>query len=189
MSLFPETIAAAMRGARPRCANLVLLDFVGEPMRLWTGNGLLTAGGFEWAGIGSLGSMSGLEQAVNGEAPEATFTLTGIDGTIMRLARDEFDAKARNRRAVAYIQFFNEDDDRTLDQPFPVWGGRMHAPQFTIQGSTREVSVTCESLFTLRSRPNFAMYTDRDQQKRFDGDRGFEFVATLVNKVVTWPDY
>lgn len=190
MSLFPETIREALAGRKPKSANLILFDFVDEPVRLWTGNGRLKAGGQTWDGIGRLGAISGLEQAINGEAPEASFILSGIDAQIMRLARAEFGAKAKNRKVTAYVQFFRQDDDVPLDQPFPIWSGRMHAPLFNIAADgAREVTVTAESLFTLRSRPNFAMYTDRDQQKRFDGDKGFQFVATLRNKIVTWPDF
>lgn len=190
MSLFPDTIRESLAGRKPKAANLVLFDFVGEPVRLWTGNGRLNAGGEVWDGIGQLGAISGLEQAINGEAPEASFILSGIDSQIMRLARDEFEAKAKNRMVRVYVQFFRQDDDVPLDQPFPIWAGRMHAPLFNIAASgAREVTMTAESLFTLRSRPNFSMYTDRDQQKRFDGDKGFQFVPLMRNKLVTWPDW
>lgn len=191
MSFFPETIADALAGRKPKSANLVLFDFLGEPVRLWTGNGVLeNVGGADWKGIGGLGAMSGLEQAVNGEAPDASFILSGIDAQIMRLARDEFEAKAKDRKVTVYLQFFGADDDQPLDAPYPIWAGRMHAPLFKISADgAREITLTAESLFTLRSRPNFAMNTDRDQDRRFAGDRGFEFVATLVNKVVTWPDF
>jgi hypothetical protein len=190
MSLFPDTIKEALAGRKPKSANLVLFDFLGEPVRLWTGNGRLNAGGQSWDGIGRLGAISGLEQAINGEAPEASFVLSAIDAQIMRLAREEFEEKAKNRMAKVFVQFFRADDDVPLDQPFPIWAGRMHAPLFNISADgAREVTVTAESLFTLRSRPNFAMYTDSDQQKRFADDKGFGFIGTLRNKVVTWPDW
>ncbi|WEK00590.1 MAG: hypothetical protein P0Y59_02545 [Candidatus Sphingomonas phytovorans] len=197
MSLFPETIAAALAGAKVECANLVRFDFTSKPVRLWTGNGRLTTkDGQKWQAIGQLGSVSGVEQAVNGEAPEATFTLSGVDNEIMRLARDEFKSEVLGRRAVIYIQFFGEPDEadpdnqRPLDRPFALWGGRLLTPTFTFdQNGERSIALSAESLFSLRSRPQYAMYTDRDQDHRFHGDRGFEFVATLVNKVVTWPDW
>ena len=34
------------------------------------------------------------------------------------------------------------------------------------------------------------MYTDADQNARFPGDRGFEFVGLLAGGITTtWPDY
>lgn len=202
MSFFPETIARALAGGKVECANLVKFDFTTQPMRLWRGNGMLTTNdGAEWLAIGSLGSMNGIEQAVNGEAPEASFTLSGIDADILRLARDEFAAEVKGRLARVYIQFFGVDDpddpgnQRCLDNPFPVWAGRMLTPSFSMDAgdektpAQRSVTISAESIFSLRSRPRWSSYTDRDQQHRFDGDKGFQFVGDLVNKVVAWPDY
>lgn len=197
MGFFPETIAASLAGAKVQAAPLVRFDFTSETMRLWAGNGVLkTNDGALWSGIGSLGSMSGIEQAVNGEAPQATFTLSGIDATIMRLARDEFEEEVFGRLVYVLIQFFGVDDpgdpdnQRPLDNPYPIWSGRCLTPTFTLsQAGERSVDISAESLFSLRSRPQYAMYTDADQQRRFPGDKGFEFVGGLVNKVVTWPDY
>lgn len=197
MSLFPDTIASSLGGRRVDVAILALFDFTTEPMRLWTGNGVLrTLDGNDWNGVGQWASLSGIEQAVNGEAPEATFTLSGVDADILRLARDEYEAEVRGRLVRLYIQFFGVDDpddpgnQRVLDNPYPIWAGRCLAPSFAVDAAgERSVSLAAESLFSLRSRPRYAMYTDRDQQARFPGDRGFEFAPSLVNKEVTWPDY
>jgi hypothetical protein len=197
MSLFPDTIAAALGGEKVLCAPLVRFDFTSETMRLWAGYGELeTLDGETWQGIGSLGSMSGIEQAINGEAPVATFTLSGIDADIVRLARDEFEAEVLGRQAQVLVQFFGQDDaddpdnQRPLDNPYPVWSGRCLSPSFSFtEDGTRRIDLACESLFSLRSRPQYSMYTDADQQRRFAGDKGFEFVASLVNKTVTWPDW
>ncbi len=197
MSLFPETIAASLAGSKVQLAFLTHFQFTTQPMRLWKGEGMLkTNDGQRWSGIGKLGSMSGIEQAVNGEAPEMTFTLSGIDADIMRLAKDEFQAEVKGRLVYVLIQFFgvadpdDPDNQRPLDNPFPVCCGRCLSPTFTFNDAgERSVALSAESLFSLRSRPAYAMYTDSDQQQRFPGDEGFEFVGALVNSVVTWPDF
>jgi hypothetical protein len=193
VSFFPETIAAILAGRTVKMPYLVLLDFVDEPMRVWSGFGTITAGGHDWSGLGEVGSIQGLEQAINGEAPESTFILSGINPEIVRLTREEFEDKAADRLARVYVQFTNAEDDRPLelfDQPFALWSGQMKTARFELQSTgLRRITVGCESRFSLRSRPNSSQYTDRDQQKRFPGDRGFEFVPTLRNKVVTWPDF
>ncbi len=193
MSLFPETIKAALGGRTVRASFLVLFDFTSQPMRIWTGSGKITAGGADWYGLGQLGSISGLEQAVNGEAPETTFILSGINSEIVSLARDEWADEGRDRLVKVLLQFHNYEDDRPLelfDEPYSIWAGRMQTPRFELQGpTTRKITVSAESLFALRSRPAFSQYTDADQKSRFPGDRGFEFVPGLVNKIVTWPDF
>lgn len=193
MSLFPATIEAALGGRTVRASFLVLFDFTSTPMRVWTGGGKITTGGNDWYGLGALGSISGLEQAVNGEAPETTFVLSGINSEIVSIARDEFELEARDRLVQVLIQFHNYEDDQPLelfDDPYPVWAGRMQNARFELQGpSKRVITVNAESLFALRSRPAFSQYTDADQKARFSGDLGFEFVPGLVNKIVTWPDF
>lgn len=193
MSIFPETVAAHLAGRTVRASFLVLLDFVTTPKRIWTGAGKLTTGGHDWFGLGELGSITGLEQAVNGEAPETSFKLSGINSEIMNLARNEWEDEAKDRLIKVFIQFHNYEDDRPLelfDEPFAVWAGRMQTPVFEMQGPiTRSITVAAESLFSLRSRPSFSQYTDADQRARFAGDEGFEFVPTLLNKTVTWPDF
>lgn len=197
MSLFPDTIALALAGGKVEAANLVEFDFATDAVRLWQGTGILaTNDGEAWFATGTLGDVKGIEQAINGEAPEATFTLSGIDPEVMRLARDEWPTEARGRMVRVYLQFFGvEDEDdpdnqRPLDLPYPVAGFRMLKPSFAwTEEGERSVQISAESIFSLRSRPRHAMYTDADQQRRFPGDKGFAFVGSLVNKVVTWPDY
>lgn len=193
MSFFPQTIEAALAGRTVKVSFLVLFDFVTQPMRVWTGAGKITTAGEDWFGIGALASISGLEQAVNGEAPETTFILSGVNSEIVSLARTEWRDEALDRLAKVYLQFHNDDDDRTrtlFDQPFAIWAGRMQTPRFELQGpTTRTITVTAESLFSLRSRPAFSQYTDTDQKFRFPGDKGFAFVPNLINKTVTWPDF
>lgn len=197
--LFPETIAAKLAGKKVQAAILVRFDFVSETIRLWRGNGVLkTNDAAKWQGLGLLGSMSGIEQAINGQAPAMSFTLSGIDAQIMRLAKDEFEAEVYGRIVYVLIQFFGVDDpadpdnQRPLDLPYPVCAGRCLQPSmsFTSEGE-RSVSISAESLFSLRSRPAFAMLTDADQQHRYPGagDKGFEYVGVLTNKVLNWPDY
>lgn len=208
MSLFPETIAAALAGGKVEVAPLVRFDFTNSTMRLWRGGigePLNTNDGEVWTGLGLLGSMRGIEQSVNGTAPEASFTLSWVQDPdyegddILALARDEFEAEVRGRPATVLVQFFGVDDpddpdnQRPLDNPFAIWSGRGLRPTFEFDRASgqRSVTISYESLFSLRSRPPHSMYTDADQQARFpeEGDRGFEMVGSLVNKVVTWPDW
>jgi hypothetical protein len=179
-------------------ALLVRFDFTSAPMRLWRGYGLLeTKDGHAWSALGTLGSVSGLEQAVNGQAPEATFTLSGVDQGILQKTREEFDAEVRGRIVTGFVQFFGVDDDddpgnqRPLDNPYPVWAGTCLKPKFAIDRGSglNTASVTAESIYSLRSRPRAGTYTDRDQQHRFNGDLGFGFIGALINKVIAWPDY
>lgn len=204
MSLFPETIRTYLAGGKVQAAHLVSLHFASGSMRLWRGYDVLdTNDGASWSGLGEYGSIAGIEQAVDGRAPEATMTLSGVNAAIVTTMRDEFELEARGRLVQLHVQFFGVDDpddpgnQRCLDNPVPIWAGRMLRPGFTFdrgqddQPQESSISVVVQSIFAQRSRPNHAFYTDSDQRARFPGtpDRGFEFVASLVSKDTTWPDY
>ena len=204
MSLFPETIRAYLGGAKVQAVHLISFAFASETMRFWKGDGVLeTNDQALWLGLGQFGTIAGIEQAVDGRAPEATATLSGVTPEIVHLMRDEFQAEAQGRLVQLHVQFFGVDDEndpdnqRCLDLPVPLWAGRMLRPSFTFdrggddspQEST--IGVTISSIFAPRSRPNHAFYTDSDQRARFPeaGDKGFEFVSSLINKDTTWPDF
>ncbi len=190
MSLFPDTVAASLSGETVSMAYLVKLDFLTDPFYVWTGFGNIVSGGQTWRGLGELGQINNLEQAIAGEAPETTVSVDMHSSAVTRLARSEFDTEANGRKMSVFVQFMVADSDRLLDGPMSIWSGIMRTPKFeiTADGLSR-LTLNVESVFSKRSRPNHSLYTDKDQDRRFSGDRGFEFVGSLQNKVVTWPDF
>lgn len=193
MSFFPAAVEAALAGANVRMTYLVKCDFATTPMYVWSGYGSLVSGGQTWQGVGELAGIEQLEQATDGTAPEAQFVLSGVDATIVATVRDDFTDECADQLITVYAQFFNDANNAPLtlyDDPYAIWSGRMRRALFSLsEDGTRAITVTAESLFALRSRPNFGMYTDRDQQQRYSGDRGFEYTPRMVLKSVTWPDF
>lgn len=186
MGYFPQTIAAALAGEAVRASMLVHFEFATTPMRLWLGDGVLDAGGETWQGLGRLGSISGLEQALNGTAPMATFTLSGVEPSQVAVALDSSD-EVKGRPVTVYLQAFGADW-QTLDEPYAVYSGVLDQIRIQTKGPTsRVVEVTAESLFARRGLPPFGYLTDRDQQRLYPGDRGLEQVPTMANKTVAWP--
>lgn len=184
--MFSETVAAAMAGRKVLCAPLVFMDFVDAPRRWWPGFGDLVAGGQTWQGTGAMISMDGLEADYGTAANAMTFTLSGVDAEIVTLARNASD-RVKGRRVYVYLQFFDEDW-QTLDSPDVVKVGVMDQMRYIADGpSTRQVIVTAEGLWSGRNRPAYGLYTDRDQNARFAGDRGLEQIADLASKTVRWP--
>jgi hypothetical protein len=195
MGFFPETIAAKLAGRTVAASLLVHMDFAETPRRFWFGFGPLDAGGETWLGTGEMIQIDGLESPIGTVAPKTTFTLSGIDSTLVTLARNASD-RVKDRRATIYIQFFDvtpTDGSQPwslLDEPYAISTWLMDQMTYTAQGPTqRAIALTAESLWTNRRRPAFGLYTDRDQNKRFSGDRGLEQVVDLVNKTIRWPVY
>lgn len=194
---FSETVAAYLAGRSISASFLVFMDFRDAPRRWWTGTGLLVAGGVEWLGMGQLISIDGLQSSIGMSAPETTFTLSGVDADIIAQAKAGSE-RVKDRRVRVYIQFFHVgqgvDADApiwgNLDAPTVVWSGKMDTIRFAADGpASRSITVTAESLWTNRNRPPYGLYTDRDQNARYPGDRGLEQVASLVSKTIRWPTY
>jgi len=54
---------------------------------------------------------------------------------------------------------------------------------------TRTIGINHEGPYTGRRRPAAGWYSDRDQQKRFPGDKACERTPWLLFKKERWPDY
>jgi len=196
MGFFPQTIAAKLAGREVAASLLCFMDFKETPRRWWAGFGDLQAGGHTWQGTGELITIEGLEQATGTTAPRTTFTLSGIDATIVSLARNASD-RVKDRACRVYIQFFEISPTNgavhpwsPLDMPYAVWSGLMDQMTYAAEGpAQRSVTLTAESIWTGRRKPAYGRYTDRDQNARFPGDRGLEQLPDLIQKTIRWPVY
>jgi len=192
---FSATVDAYLHGRAVGCALLVQMDFASVTRRWWMGFGdLVTNDGSTWQGVGDLISVEGLDEDRGTVAGPMTFTLSGVDAEIVALARNASD-QVQGRRVTVYLQFFDITPNDAgvepwapLDMPDAVKVGRMEQMRYVAEGPTlRQVVVTAEGFWAGRNRPPFALYTDRDQNARFPGDRGLEQVGDLVSKTIRWP--
>lgn len=188
MGYFPAATSALLAGQIVRCAVLVRFDFTTAPRNLWLGAGKLWAGGEYWDGLGELGSVSGIESAIGGTAPVATFRLSGVDAALVPAALASA-TEVKGRDVTVYLQFF-DDEQQTLDEPFSIYAGTLDVMRINAQGSElRTIEVTAETLFARRAMPPWGYLTDRDQQKLFPGDRGLEHVPFMISRTVNWPSF
>jgi hypothetical protein len=186
VAYFSETVAAQLAGHHVNVAILGHFDFVSEPMRLWLGDGPIRAGGHVWQGIGQFASISGLESAINGTAPMATFTLSGVDRGIVARVK-EASAEVKGRDVTISLQFFDEDV-RPLDNPYAFYVGIMDTMPLTVSGPDRaSIEVTAESVFARRGLPLWGNLSDRDQNRLFPGDRSLEGLPQIPFRRRTWP--
>jgi hypothetical protein len=186
MGFFNSTIAAAASGKTVRVAPLVKFDFLSSSRSVWPGYGSISAGAQTWEGIGSFGSMSEIDAPIGGSAPDMTFTLSGVDAGFVTLSLGDPN-EIKGRPVRVYLQFFNEDW-ATLDDPIAIYLGTMDVMRVKSDGPTKRIiEVTAETLFIGRGMSRWAYWSDRDQNRRFAGDRGLEFISTMTNKTTLWP--
>jgi hypothetical protein len=54
------------------------------------------------------------------------------------------------------------------------------------QGEQISVSVNLESRFAAWDKPNVRRYNNADQQSRYPGDKGLEFVEQTTDRQINW---
>ena len=188
MGFFSDTIAAKLAGRVVRLARLVELDFADGVGRYWEGGGGdLMAGGQTWTGTGGLSTISGIESALGGTAPQVTIGLSGVNAmSVARLVSADQDVKGRPAQIL--IQFFDEASLAALDQPYSVYVGTMDVMSADIKGPTNSaIQVTCEGLFPGRARPPYGYLSDRSQQGLHPGDTGLSLVSSMRLAQPFWP--
>lgn len=200
MAFFDEVTLAQAKALRPTFTIFAQFNFKSSTMCLWEGDGPLTREGRLWYGLGQrqditgnpLQSIEGLEQAINGTAAELSMTLSGVDKQVITAARADSDSgEVEGQRLDIYIGFFLDDQAvYPVGNLKTIGSWEMGRPSFIADGPlTRTIKITAENLFASRSRAPFAMLTDRDQERRYPGDKGLEFVPTMTDRTVTWPTF
>lgn len=158
------------------------LDFPSAPVRVHNALGTITWGGYEWTGVGSFGTVSGIEEDSVLSKKTTTYTLSGIPNDMISLALNDY---AQGRSAKVYLGFFDRAAGGLVDDPFLLDQGRLDVPE-TEEGETVTLTITAESRMSMWERPRARRYTNADQQARFPGDRGLEFVSQAAQKEINW---
>lgn len=184
-SLFPAAVAAFMAGEAINASLLCEFAFTSGTIRVHPGFGTINAGGKVWSGVQELGSVSAIESAIGGSAPMVTFTLSGIDSTLIAKTLAAA-TEVKGRDVTIYLCFFDANW-QPFDVPYAIWLGQMDVMRVKANVAERIIELTAETLFARRGLPPFGYLSDRDQQRLFSGDRGLEDVPAMAARTVTWP--
>jgi hypothetical protein len=181
-----STLLAAVAAKTIRPAIFVFMDFASGAVRAWTGKGDFTWGGNTYAGIGSFGGISEVEETGNPVANGLTLTLSGIPSTLLATSLDR--TQYRGRRVRVWHGFFNVTGDTAalIDTPVASFAGRMDVMTPTDTGETSTIALTCENRLVDLERSRERRYTDADMQQLNPGDGSFRYVAGLQDKQFNW---
>jgi hypothetical protein len=154
------------------------LGFDSGTLRLWTGIGTRAINGEDYIGAGNFLQISDMQETSEIQAAGATLTLSGIPSELLSLALTE---PYQQRPARIYFGLVGSEADMA-----EVFTARMD--QMTIEEGpeTCIIQLTVENVLVDLERPRVLRYTNNDQQSRFPGDRGFEFVETIQNREIFW---
>jgi hypothetical protein len=140
-------------------------------------------GGNEYLGVGALGGISEVEESAELRAYGLTLTLAGIPRDSVALAMTQ---NYQNRRATVWEVVLDRATLLPVADPVVVFRGRMDTMTPEL-GEDAKVTLRLENRLADWERPRIRRYTDEDQQLRFPGDKGFEFVSATAEREIVWP--
>ena len=169
-------------GPNFRPALFIRVDFVSGPVYVWQGVGPIVWNGHTFTGIGSLGSVSTIEEGATIEAKGITLSLSGVDVAWLSDILLEFQ---QGLPAIVWLGAFDTNQELVPD-PVIAWSGRTDQPTIEMDGQTATISITCESRLVEMNVAVDRRYTNEDQQLDYPGDRGFEFVNSIQDARIFW---
>lgn len=190
MGFFGATRAAKSKERHVVCPRFVVFDFDlddGGPFRLWEGASEIVVDGETYRGFAEVGSISDAAFGAGDAAGNITYQLSGVSSEVVEAAQSQAD-KVRGRDVQLFGHFLDADTLQLFDDPFVIRNDIMDTLHYAGQGpSNRTVTLTAETFWTARNAAAYAYYSPKDQEARFPGDRGLDFVPTMKNKRVAWP--
>lgn len=153
-----------------------------DPVRAVTGNATIRYGGEQWTAIGGIGSIDTIGEGTDGSAVGVRATLNMIPAEF----RDDVADQAK--RGCLYELYVGALSDNWKDVVgFKlIWKGRLDSYEIVDAGDTLSVTAGGESRMRDQRRPAIKRFTDWWQQRRYPGDRAFEYVARCAEIPVLW---
>lgn len=128
-----------------------------------------------WLGTGNLGSISPVNETRDVRAEGIQLQLSGIPDEMLTLVIDD----AQPGRTVnRYIGMLNSAGALVSD-PYLSFSGLLDAVSQVEGGQTSTIQINAESELVRLQKANETRYTHDDQQRRFAGDKGFEYVEAM----------
>ena len=155
----------------------------GGDVRVWTGIGDLTFDSETYTGTGDLGGVTEISEKSDMSATGLTFTLSGIPSSTISIALGQME---QGRACTLWLALLNTSTGALINNPYELFSGFTDVTIISEGGETSTIAINSENRMISLERTRVRRYTDEDQQNEHSGDKGFEFVPGLQDKVVVF---
>ncbi len=152
-----------------------------EYLRLWSGQGELAWDGHTWYGTGVLG-IEGIEETTEKRSVGFKVRLNGIALANRAIALDA--DKSQNLPGTIWLAAENRATGLLKADPYLARSGWLNITRIADQGLTCTISAEYEDENVRLLVPDNRRYTTEDQAIDHPGDRGFEQVPELQDKLI-----
>jgi hypothetical protein len=172
-------------------------------IRMWTGRGtLVLQDGTQWVGLGTLLSISAIEETSEMAVKGATLTLTGIPSAVLSLALSQpyqgrvcniyfgtFSAGAILQESGSFILL--QDGSKILIESTKtgfnqIFSGYMDQMNIQEDADTSTIELLVENKLIDLERARVARFTSGYQKSIYPNDTGLDFIESLQGKDTPW---
>jgi hypothetical protein len=173
---------AAAEAATIHPVLFVKLEFDSGDVLVHSELGDLSFGGDTYTGIGQLGSIGTAEEVSDLSRTPISLTLSGIPLSLHSALLNEY---YQGRRGTVYLGYLDLTTRQLVADPTIIYRGRIDTDDIQ-QDQTFTITLSMENRFASWDRPLTRRYNNADQQGRFPGDKGLQFVEQSTEKDVVW---
>jgi hypothetical protein len=174
----------ALEKAKAATAWFVELHFVSGVQRVCSYSQTYTWGGYDWIGLGTVGSISAVEESAGVGSSAMTFGLNIAQNAELALAVGPVEDY---RGQPAKLYFCPLDDQGLLiDTPEICWRGAMDVISGGVEGDTGQIVLKCEtSAFGLKRQSSLRLNAAQQRQKH-PTDTGLDYLTGLIANPQMW---
>lgn len=171
---------AAVNASHLHEVILVKLDF-DTPVYAHSGIGTISFGGDAYLGVGDFGGVTDSKESELLSPLSLTLQLSGVDAAYIAEALDS----GNYGDVVTLYMGYRQDDGTLVADPWVIWRGTYEFADIAI-GEANVVSITLQHDLAVLKEANGSKFSDEDQQGKYAGDLGFEFIADAVSARLLW---
>jgi|TARA_A100001015_G_C14990412_1_gene713624 hypothetical protein len=160
----------------------VKAQFDTETIRLWTGIDDITLDGETYTGAGDLLGITDIEDTLEIKSTNCSFTLSGMDETVLNLALSE---DIQNRKIFLFMGYLSGGGNVSAGE-ITLFSGRMTNLSINDDPDGMTIIVNAENRLVDLNRPCNLRYTLASQQIINSTDTGFKYVMALQDKQIDW---
>lgn len=153
-----------------------------HPVRAWSGRGDFIWSGKTFKGTGIYGKVSLVEESKDLKANGLTFELSGVPAELLEVSLEQM-----RQGRDAYVWFACVDSAvKLVGDVYLLSRTLTDVPEIEDNGNTVTIRISAEHKLIDLQRPRVRRFTPADQHLTDPEDRGFDFVAELQDKQITW---
>jgi hypothetical protein len=177
----PTTSSAGLT-ADVRFDSLYLQKQYNPDVRVWSGVGPISYGGFQFIGVGNLGSISPVVETTETQAQGITLQLTGIPKDLLHDSMTHLNAGGVMNLHMGFL----DPNGLLIDTPIMVYSGLMDQVSVKMGPKTATITIAVENRLSQLQRSRGWLYTDQAQRQISSDDDGLKWVAVTSDVFIKW---